>query len=117
MEKLNYFGMDYKDGQVDVAFHLKDFESVLSLYEQIKYSNVDLGQRPERKVIVEKLVDDLGETLEEALEDNYDTLVIGYTDIDTFKNNFISFNYEVVKSDGSDIVVKIRLKDEWSEDI
>ena len=117
MEKLNYFGMDYKDGQADVTFHLKDFENVLSRYEHIKYVNVDLGQRPERKVMVEKLVDDLGKTLEEALEDNYDTLVIGYTDIDTFKNNFISFNYEVVKSDGSDIVVEIRLKDEWSEDI
>src|SRR5690625_562018 len=85
MKTLNYTGMEYNERQVDVELHVKDFEKVLDMYENLKYYDHVTEN------ITDELTHDLGNSLEEAIENEQDTLVLGYN------NEYISFNFDIKK--------------------
>lgn len=103
MKTLNYTGMEYNERQVDVELHVKDFEKVLDMYENLKYYDHVTEN------ITDELTHDLGNSLEEAIENEQDTLVLGYN------NEYISFNFDIKKEYGSFIEVEVEYKQKWSE--
>src|SRR5690625_7870328 len=84
MKTLNYNGLDLEDKQVDVEIKVKDFEEVLRIYESVKYDDTDYENRPDN--LTDELTNDLGLYLEEALQDDDETIVFGYVKRDTHED-------------------------------
>jgi len=108
MKTLNYNGLDLEDKQVDVEIKVKDFEEVLRIYESVKYDDTDYENRPDN--LTDELTNDLGLYLEEALQDDDDTIVFGYVNRDTNEDDNIEFNFNVVEEDETDMVVEVEYK-------
>ena len=47
----------------------------------------------------------------------YKTLTQGYADMDTFTNNFISFDYKITKETETEVKFFLELKRKWSEQL
>ena len=108
MKTLNYNGLDLVDKQVDVEIKVKDFEEVLRIYESVKYDDTDYENRPDN--LTDELTKDLGLYLEEALQDDDETIVFGYVNRDTNEDDNIEFNFNVVEEDETDMVVEVEYK-------
>ena len=108
MKTLNYNGLDLEDKQEDVEIKVKDFEEVLRIYESVKYDDTDYENRPSD--LTDELTNDLGLYLEEALQDEDDTIVFGYVNRDTNEDENIEFNYNVIEEDETDMIVEVEYK-------
>lgn len=101
MKELNFSGMEYNDKQVDVVLQVDDFEEVFAAYNRISGKDEEFFAK------------ELGDGLEEAIEEDYDTISVCFKH--EYNNECISFNYEVLDDD-FEVVASIKLHDTWQED-
>lgn len=113
MKTLNYSGFEYNDKQVELEMKVKNFEDVLNVYEKTKYSDTDFEQEPSD--FEAELAHDLATELEEIINDDYETVTIGFKNNDTGKNDFMSFDYTIKEEYETTITVELEYRNSWSE--
>ena len=115
IEMLTYKGLEYKDEQVNVEFTIKGFEDVIRRYESIKYSDVDFELRPSRETLKEEFAEDLGNELEETLDNEYDEITVGYVNNDSNTSEFMKFDFKIEEETKTDIIVKVKYLESFIE--
>lgn len=104
--------VELNNRQVTVDVVIQDNKNdLLGIYESVKYSDWDFERRPNRDELIEEFKKDFANALEVAIDDDDDTVVFGFGNVDTYQNDFMSFSYEI-----NDDIVNAKFNQKWSED-